>query len=57
METLVALREWFEEWSEIARACVSRRDYLIRMGLASRRIRSTTETEDAEPSEEPTAAE
>lgn len=57
METLVALREWFEEWSEIARACVSRRDSLIRMGLARRRSRSTTETEDAEPSEEPTAAE
>ncbi|MGE0328957.1 MAG: hypothetical protein AB7S68_41965, partial [Polyangiaceae bacterium] len=57
VETLVSLREWFEEWSEIARACVSRRDYLIRMGLASRRSRSTAETEDAEPSEEPAAAE
>ncbi|MCA9628580.1 MAG: hypothetical protein KC766_12970 [Myxococcales bacterium] len=57
VETLVSLREWFEEWSEIARACVSRRDYLIRMGLASRRSGSSTETQDTEPAEEPAAAE
>ena len=31
--------------------------FKIRTGLASRRNRSTTETEDADPREEPTAAE
>jgi hypothetical protein len=38
-EALVALRHWFEEWSEIARAVVTRRDYLIQLGLARRRVR------------------
>lgn len=37
VQALVALRAWFEEWTEIARVAVKRRDYLIRMGLASRR--------------------
>lgn len=39
-EALLALRHWFEEWSEIARAVVTRRDYLIQLGLARRRVRS-----------------
>ena len=34
---LVKLREWFEEWSEIAKVAVKRRDHLIRLGLAHRR--------------------
>ncbi len=35
--SLVALRAWYEEWSEIARAAIKRRDYLIRVGLAKRK--------------------
>ena len=35
---LTALRSWFVEWSETARVAVKRRDYLIRLGLASRRV-------------------
>jgi hypothetical protein len=37
LEKLRALRVWYEEWSEIARVALVRRDYLIRAGLASRR--------------------
>ncbi len=33
-KALVALRAWFEEWSEITRNVVTRRDHLIRLGLA-----------------------
>jgi len=36
-EHVAALRAWYEEWSEIARATVTRRDYLIRLGLAKRK--------------------
>lgn len=36
-QALLALREWFEEWSEIARLTIKRRDHLIRLGLAERR--------------------
>ncbi len=32
-----ALRGWFEEWSATARAVVTRRDQLIRLGLAKRK--------------------
>lgn len=36
---LVALRDWYEEWSAIARVVVKRRDYRIRMGIAARKSR------------------
>jgi hypothetical protein len=38
---LAAVRAWYEEWSEIARACVKRRDYLILLGLAKRKTASS----------------
>ncbi len=34
---LVALRDWYQEWAEIARALITRRDHLIRLGLASQK--------------------
>ena len=40
---LVALRAWFDEWAEVARVVVTRRDYLIRLGLAQRRSPSRGE--------------
>lgn len=40
-EALVTLRDWFEEWSAVARAEVRRRDHLILLGLANRRARKT----------------
>jgi len=36
-DALVALRAWYEEWSEVARVVVRRRDYLIVLGLAQRK--------------------
>ncbi|HEU4409997.1 MAG TPA: hypothetical protein VFS43_32380 [Polyangiaceae bacterium] len=36
LNDLEALRAWFLDWSETARAAIKRRDYLIRMGLAHR---------------------
>jgi hypothetical protein len=35
---LAALREWYNEWSSIARAVVKKRAYLIRLGLAVRKV-------------------
>lgn len=37
---LIALREWYAEWSDIARSAVKRRDHLIRLGLATRKSRA-----------------
>jgi hypothetical protein len=42
------LRAWFDEWTEVARASVKRRDHLIRIGLAERRVSTK-----AEPAPEP----
>lgn len=50
-QALVALRAWYEEWSEIARACIKRRDYLQRLGLA----RWNTGKEDAASPADPAA--
>ncbi|MBI2374200.1 MAG: hypothetical protein HYV07_09385 [Deltaproteobacteria bacterium] len=36
-EARVRLWRWFNEWSRIAKKRITRRDYLIRMGLAQRR--------------------
>lgn len=37
VQALLELRDWYDEWSEIARVVVRRRDHLIRLGLAERR--------------------
>ncbi|MDI3283222.1 hypothetical protein [Polyangium sp. 15x6] len=34
---LVTLRAWFDDWSETARTAITRRDHLIRLGLAKRK--------------------
>lgn len=38
-ERLLTLRAWFDEWSEIARATITRVDHLVKLGLVSRRER------------------
>lgn len=38
LKGLMALRAWFEEWAGIARVAIKRRDHLIRLGLAKRRV-------------------
>ena len=37
VKALVALKDWYEEWSAAGRAVVKKRVYLIRMGLANRK--------------------
>jgi hypothetical protein len=37
LANLRAMRAWYEEWSEMARAGVKRRDHLIQLGLAKRK--------------------
>ncbi len=54
---LQSLREWYEEWSEIARALFSRRDYLIRLGLGTARRSSAAEEETPEPAPAPNPTE
>lgn len=39
LASLVALRAWYEDWSDTARAVIKRRDHLIRLGLAQRKVR------------------
>jgi hypothetical protein len=48
LEALVELRKFYEEWSEIAKVTIKRRDHLIRMGLASRRAPAKPEPTDPE---------
>jgi hypothetical protein len=38
---LQALRAWYDDWSETARTVLTRRDHLIRVGLAHRKPRAT----------------
>jgi hypothetical protein len=38
MRRLAELRDWYNEWASIARAVVKKRSYLIRLGLAARRL-------------------
>lgn len=45
-ESLAALRAWFDEWSETARVVIKRRDHLIRLGLAKRRVGGGAEDVD-----------
>lgn len=40
---LLAMRAWFEDWSETARSVIRRRDHLIRLGLAQRRKPAATD--------------
>jgi hypothetical protein len=37
LQDLARLRDWYVEWSEIAHASVERRDFLVRLGLATQR--------------------
>jgi hypothetical protein len=57
-QALLDLYGWFQEWSELARDEIPRRDYLIRLGLAQRRSRVQKITgdnaDDETPIEDPT---
>lgn len=49
LRSLRVLRAWFEEWSELLRTEITRRDYLIQLGLAERKSSGKrAEPEDGE---------
>ena len=56
LKGLMALRAWFEEWAGIAHVAIKRRDYLIRMGLAKRRLHGAEPADPATPAPEASAA-
>lgn len=43
---LTAVRDWYLEWSDIARLTIKRRDQLIRLGIANRRSEKEADTEE-----------
>jgi hypothetical protein len=52
-QKLVALRGWFDEWSSAARAVVKKRGYLIRLGLATRKVKQKDATPATPPPADP----
>jgi hypothetical protein len=48
---LLALRSWYLDWSDTARSVITRRDYLIRLGLAQRKkaAKKSAPAEEPEP--------
>ena len=53
LKNLAELRAFYDEWAEIARIVITRRDYLIRLGLAKRKSGETEEPSDPGEPEEP----
>lgn len=53
IDALLAVRDWYYEWSTIAHAKIKRREHLIRIGLAERREGEDDETTDI-PVDDPT---
>jgi hypothetical protein len=39
-QALTALYQWYAEWAQIAKVVITRRDWLILMGLATRKVRT-----------------
>lgn len=55
VDDLVELRKWYRDWSETARAAISRRDYLLLLGLAQRKVGKKKDDEsDDSPNNNPT---
>lgn len=50
---LRALRAWFEEWAELARTELSRKDYLLKLGLARRKRPARSGAPAPTPSDPP----
>jgi hypothetical protein len=45
-QALLELRAWYKDWSETARAVISRKDYLIMLGLSKRRSSGSAEVDE-----------
>jgi hypothetical protein len=54
LQDLTALYRWHHKWSAIARLVITRRDYLIRLGLANRR-ETKSENDDTQAPGTPSA--
>ncbi len=54
LDLLFELRDWYVEWSGIAKLTIKRRDYLIRLGLATKRGKDDLDIEDPTPFIDPT---
>jgi hypothetical protein len=52
-QALEALRAWYHDWSETARAVIRRRDYLVMLGLVKRRVRRPSTSDVEGPSNQP----
>lgn len=52
LEALFALDTWFTDWSLTARTAVTRRDYRISLGIASRRVTKADETNETPNNDE-----
>lgn len=50
-QALVELRAWYKDWSETARAVITRKDYLIMLGLSKRRSAESGEIEEVSDTE------
>ncbi len=55
LKNLAELRAFYDEWAEIARIVITRRDYLIRLGLAKRKSGESEEPAEPEQPETPPA--
>jgi len=55
LKNLAELRAFYDEWAEIARIVITRRDYLIRLGLAKRKSGESEEPAEPEQPETPAA--
>lgn len=51
VKALIALRAWHDEWSEIARAAIKRRDHLVLLGLAKRKATAKKASPPAAPND------
>ncbi|WP_437783514.1 hypothetical protein [Sorangium sp. So ce1097] len=49
VEALRALHAWYREWAETARAVIKRRDFLVRLGLAHRKVKAKVKPSPAAP--------
>jgi hypothetical protein len=51
-QALRALRAWYVDWAQTARAVIHRRDYLVMMGLSKRRRPGGADSESVDDSED-----
>jgi len=53
MSAMIDVYAWVQDWTESARAVITRRDHLIRLGIGKRRVRAATAPVDPTPAPSP----